>query len=194
MLMRSICLSAAVFSLFAQSGAPPRREGQPIYRINIVQRTTPALNYGHLTEPAKIGFAGTALLPEARGDATVNTNRGAVLVNAHFDNLPAPTRFGTGYLTYVLWAISPEGRAQNLGEVVVDPANKGHLTASTAMQAFALIVTAEPDFSVSQPSDVVVIENRVRPDTVAKVEQVNATYELLPRKEYTYNMNAGLAR
>ena len=192
MSLRSILLSSAVLPLFAQSTMPPPppHETQPIYRVNVVERSTPALNYGHLTEPTKIDFRGTVLLPEARGDATVDAKRGAVLVNAHFDHVPPPTRFGAEYLTYVVWAISPEGRAQNLGELVLNGSDKGKLTATTGIQAFALIVTAEPYFSVAQPSDVVVMENRVRPDTVAKVEQVNATYELLPRHEFRYTVNS----
>jgi flagellar motor protein MotB len=97
-------------------------------------------------------------------------------------------------LTYVVWAISPEGRAQSIGELVLNGSDKGHLTASTPMQAFALIVTAEPYYSVSKPSGVVVMENAVRPETVGQVEQVNATYELLPRTEYTYTMDTPAAQ
>ncbi|HYI94236.1 MAG TPA: anti-sigma factor, partial [Bryobacteraceae bacterium] len=94
------------------------------------------------------------------------------------------------YLTYVVWAISPEGRAQNLGELDLDGSNKGKLTSSTPLQAFAMIVTAEPYYSVTQPSDIVVMENFVGPGTVGKVQEVNATYELLPRKPYTFDMSA----
>ena len=191
MLHRSLCLTAMAFPLLAQSlGPAPGRESQPIYRVTIVQRTTPAINYSHRSEPTNVDFRGTPLLPEAHGIATVESKRGAVLVDARFDGVRPPTRFGTEYLTYVLWAISPEGRAQNLGELVLNGSDKGRLKASTQMQAFALIVTAEPYFSVTQPSDVVVMENAVRPDTVGNVEQVNATYELLQRKEYTYSYGA----
>ncbi|HZU27885.1 MAG TPA: OmpA family protein [Bryobacteraceae bacterium] len=195
MLIRSSCVFAALSPLLAQAPPPPSGP-QPIFRVNIVERTTPALNYGHLTEATKIGFRGTALLPLAQGEATIETKRGAVLVNAHFEHVPAPARFGREYLTYVVWAISPDGRAQNLGELVLNGSDKGSLTASTAMQAFALIVTAEPYFAVTRPSDVVVMENRVRPDTVGKVEEVNATYELLPRtgRTYTYDESAAAAR
>ncbi len=170
---------------FAQASAP-----SPLYRITIVQRTTPAINYSHRLEATKIDFRGTALLPQARGEATVENRRGATAIDARFNHVPPPTRFGAGYLTYVVWAISPDGRAQNVGELVLNGSDKGRLTASTPMQAFALIVTAEPYFAVSQPSDVVVMENAIRPETVGQVEAVNATYELLPRKEYTYNENA----
>jgi flagellar motor protein MotB len=179
------------FPLLAQSlGPAPGRESQPIYRVTIVQRTTPAINYSHRSEPTNVDFRGTPLLPEARGIVTVESKRGSVLVDARFDRVQPPTRFGAEYLTYVVWAISPEGRAQNLGELVLNGSDRGRLRASTQMQAFALIVTAEPYFSVTQPSDVVVMENAVRPDTVGKVEQVNATYELLQRKEYTYSYGA----
>ena len=192
MSFRILCPAILFLPLAAQMPAT-RPDSQPIFRVNIIERTTPALNYGHLTEPTKIDFRGTALMSDAHGDATVEARRGAVLIDAHFNHVPPPTRYGPEYLTYVVWAISPEGRPQNLGELVLSGSDKGHLRASAAMQAFALIVTAEPYFSVTTPSDVVVMENRVRPDTTAKVEQVNATYELLPRKPYTYNMAAETA-
>ena len=187
MLLRILCFTASAVPLLAQSAPPTRRpETQPIYRVTIVQRTTPAINYSHRSEPTRIDFRGTPLLAQTRGQATVESKRGSTLVDARFERVPAPTRFGTEYLTYVVWAISPDGRAQNLGELVVNGSDKGRLRAATNMQAFALIVTAEPYFSVTQPSDVVVMENAVRPDTVGRVEQVNATYELLQRKDYTY--------
>lgn len=180
--------------VFAQTEQPVNQHGpQPIYRVTIVSRTTKAINYGHHSIPTKIDFRGTPIMPDARGDATVENKGGNTLVDAHFNHVPPPTRLGAQYLTYVVWAISPEGRAQNLGELVLNGSDKGKLLATTNMQTFALIVTAEPYYSVPQPSDVVVMENAVRPDTVGKVEEVDATYELLPRKEYTYNTNAPAA-
>ena len=174
-------------SLSAQPAAEPStRAPQPIYRVTIVSRTTKAINYGHRSAPTNLDFRGTPLLPSARGSAVVENRGGTTVVDAHFDHVAAPSQFGSGYLTYVLWAISPDGRAKSLGELVLNGSDKGKITVSTEMQAFAMIVTAEPYFSVPQPSDVVVMENSVRPDTVGKVEEVNATYELLPRKEYTY--------
>ncbi|PYT27978.1 MAG: hypothetical protein DMG57_16385 [Acidobacteria bacterium] len=171
---------------------PPRSE--PIYRVTVVERTTKAINYGHLTLPTKIDMKGTVLLPEARGEAQVQSLRGATKIEVKIHHLEAPTRFGPEYLTYVLWAISPEGRPVNLGELVAGPSNKASVKVSSDLQAFALIVTAEPYFSVLQPSDVVVLENMVRPDTVGKVQEVDAKYELLPRKQFTYNTaNRGAA-
>lgn len=182
---------ATACALFAQSGAAPaQRAPQPIYRVTIVSRTTKAINYGHRSAPTNIDFRGTPLLPSARGSAVVENQGGTTVINARFDHVAPPWQFGSGYLTYVLWAISPDGHAKSLGELLLNGSDKGKITASTDMQSFAMIVTAEPYYSVPQPSDVVVMENAVRPDTVGKVEEVNATYELLPRKEYTYVRDA----
>jgi hypothetical protein len=160
----------------------------PVYEVTVISRTTKALNYGHRELPTKIDLRGTVLYPDARGDATVESKRGAVEIDTRFSRLDAPSRFGPEYLTYVLWAITPEGRPVNLGEVVLNSSNKGRLKVSADLQAFALIVTAEPYFSVSQPSNVVVMENVLRPDTIGKVELVDAKYELLPRGHFTYNI------
>jgi len=186
------CTFVAVFSASAQDPAPAASQPEnprsgPLFRVTVVSRTTKAINYGHLTEPTKIGLKGTILLPESEGEARVQSKRGAVEVEAKVSRLEAPTRFGPEYLTYVLWAITPEGRPVNLGELVPDPSNKARLKVSTDLQAFALIVTAEPYFSVMHPSDVVVMENVTRPDTAGKIEEIDAKYELLPRKQFTYN-------
>jgi len=174
----------------AVEGQASRSGSEPIYRVTVISRTTKAVNYGHRTLPTKVDFKGTVLLSEARGEATVQSKRGVMEIDAKFDHVDAPTKFGTEYLTYVLWAISPEGRAINLGELVLGSSNKGKLKVSTDLQAFALVVTAEPYFSVVQPSDVVVMENVIRPDTAGKVGEGEARYELMPRKPYTYDTAA----
>jgi hypothetical protein len=189
LVLTGLSLSGISSVVQAQSSQDRSRESQPLYKVTIVSRTTKALNYGYLTSPTNIAFVGSPLLPDAKGEAKIESKRGSTLVTAKFENIPAPTRFGTGYLTYVVWAISPEGRAQNLGELTLDANNRGTLNTSTALQTFAMIVTAEPYYSVAQPSDVVIMENVVTPGTVGRVEEVNATYELLPRKPYTYDPN-----
>jgi len=173
--------------------AEANKDRAPLYDITVISRTTKAINYGHNSLPTKIDFAGTPLLPFAKGDATVQNKRGTTTIEAHFSGLESPQRFGPEFLTYVLWAISPDGRSQNLGELFLGTREKGKMTASSNLQAFALIVTAEPHFSVSQPSDAVVAENVVRPDTIGKVEEVNATYELLPRKSFVHDKDAAKA-
>ena len=83
----------------------------------------------------------------------------------------------------MLWAITPEGRTANLGEVLLNGTNS-KLDVTTELQAFGLVVTAEPYFAVTQPSDVVVMENVVRADTRGKIEEIDAKYELLQRGQY----------
>jgi outer membrane protein OmpA-like peptidoglycan-associated protein len=170
-------------ALYAQPPIPS--DPQPIYRVTVVSRSLQAVNYEHRGGPTPIDFGGTVLLPEIKGTAIVDSHRGAVAIDAKLEHLQPPTRFGREYLTYVLWAISPEGRPRNLGEVLVDGSNKAHLKVTTDMQAFGLMITAEPYYSVTTPSDVVVAENIVRPDTIGAREEVMARYELLPRGQYT---------
>jgi len=164
--------------------------GAPIYRVRVVGRTTKAVNYRRGGTATPLGFRGTVLLPEAEGSAWVKANKGWTEIRARFKKLPAPTRFGREYLTYVLWSITPEGRATNLGEILTDNDDEGKLEVTSDLQAFALIVTAEPYFSVTQPSDVVVMENAVRKDTIGQVELVDAHFELLKRGEYSYDTAA----
>jgi outer membrane protein OmpA-like peptidoglycan-associated protein len=170
------------------SPAPVEIQPTPVFKINVVARTIPAVNYLHRGGSTKINFAGTALAPPAHGTATVESQRGVIHVSAEFRDLPQPSSFGPEYLTYVLWAISPDGRPVNLGELTLDSYGAGSsskIEATSDIQTFGLIVTAEPYYSVTQPSDVVALENIVRPDTRGVIESVNARYELLPRGTYT---------
>jgi outer membrane protein OmpA-like peptidoglycan-associated protein len=170
------------------SPAPVEIQPTPIFKINVVARTIPAVNYLHRGGSTKINFAGTALAPPAHGTATVESQRGVIHVSAEFRDLPQPSSFGPEYLTYVLWAISPDGRPVNLGELTLDSYGAGSsskIDATSDIQTFGMIVTAEPYYSVTQPSDVVAMENIVRPDTRGVIESVNARYELLPRGTYT---------
>jgi outer membrane protein OmpA-like peptidoglycan-associated protein len=160
----------------------------PIYRITVVERTTKAINYNHRSGSTKIDFRGTPLLVEARGEATVQSKQGVTKIDARMEKLQPATKFGPEYLTYVMWAITPEGRATNVGEVILN-GDKSKLDATTELQSFGLIVTAEPYFAVTRPSDVVVMENFIRPDTVGTIEQVDAKYELLQRGQYILNAN-----
>jgi outer membrane protein OmpA-like peptidoglycan-associated protein len=160
----------------------------PIYRVTVVARTTKAINYNHRSGSTEIGFRGTPLLPEARGEAKVESERGVIKIDARMERLQPATTFGPEYLTYVMWAVTPEGRATNIGEVLLN-GDKTRLDATTELQSFGLIVTAEPYFAVTQPSDAVVMENFVRSDTAGTIEQVDAKFELLQRGQYTLNVS-----
>ena len=172
---------------------PPRSERVPIYHVTVVDRTISAVNYQYRGGQTQIDFQGTVLLPNAKGDAVVESKSGRTEIDARLEHLESPVRFGPEYLTYVLWAITPEGHVKNLGEVMADASDKAHMHLTTELQAFGLIVTAEPYSSVRLPSDVVVAENRVRPDTIGSTEPIHARFELLPRGTYTYNVPADLA-
>ncbi|MGA3343322.1 MAG: OmpA family protein [Terracidiphilus sp.] len=181
--------SALSVSTFAQVNPQATTVLVPVgpastYRVIVINRSVEAVNYRHRSGATSIDFAGTSLLPSANGNAKVRSKRGTMEVEAEFGNLQNPATFGGEYLTYVLWAISPEGRAVNLGEVLVGDNDRSKLTATTDLQAFALVVTAEPYYAVRQPSNVVVLENVVRGDTKVTTEAVQAKYELMERGGY----------
>lgn len=166
----------------------------PIYRVTVVSRTTKAVNYRHRGGATKVDFAGTPLMASSRGEAKVESKKGYIEVEVEFDDMVPAQRFGAEYLTYVLWAISPEGRATNLGEILLDSQGRGKLNVTTELQSFGMIVTAEPYYAVSQPSDVVVMENVIRPDTRGRVEVVDAKYDLLKRGSYTFHADQSALR
>jgi len=170
------------------AASPADERDAPIYRITVVQRSLPAVNYGHRSGPTKVDFRGTVLAPDTHGNATIEAKVGAVTIHAKLAGLDAPTKFGPQYLTYVMWAISPEGQTERLGEVITNHSDDAKLDVTTSLQTFGLLVTAEPYFAVSKPGPVVVMENVLRPDTIGTSEPVSAKYELLPRAE-TYTVN-----
>jgi outer membrane protein OmpA-like peptidoglycan-associated protein len=168
----------------AQSAVSNEQNLAPTYSVNVISRTTRAVKYEHRSGFTKINFQGTDLMPSASGEAKVESQRGAMKIDAEFAGLDKPTSFGTEYLTYVLWAISPEGRPVNLGEVLVGNDHRSKLNVTTDLQAFALIVTAEPYYAVHRPSNVVIAENAIRFDTAGTSEVVDAKFELIDRGGY----------
>jgi outer membrane protein OmpA-like peptidoglycan-associated protein len=172
-----------------RSPSAETRQPTPIFRVTVVSRTTKAINYQHRNGTTKIDFRGTELMPSAKGDASVDSRLGSTKVSTHLDHMTPASQFGSEYMTYVLWAVTPEGRATNLGEVVLE-GDHANLLSTTDLQSFGLIVTAEPYFAVTQPSDVVVAENFVRGDTTGTIEQVDAKFELLQRGQYVFNRSA----
>jgi outer membrane protein OmpA-like peptidoglycan-associated protein len=159
------------------AGAPP------IYRVSVTARTAKAISYRNRSGATKIDFRGTELLPNSRGEAKVESKQGYIEIEVEFDNLQPASKNGAEYLTYVLWAITPEGRTSNLGEILLN-GTKSKLNVTTELQVFGLVVTAEPYFAVTQPSDLIVMENVVRKDTLGKIEEIEAKYELLQRGQY----------
>jgi outer membrane protein OmpA-like peptidoglycan-associated protein len=185
-----LSLIVTTSATLAWSQVRQERSGDnPLYKltINVVERSTSAINYRHRGGATKVGFQGTPLLARAHGEAKVESKQGYIEIEVEFDELEPATRFGPEYLTYVMWAVTPEGRAINLGEVILN-GSESKLNVTTDMQSFGLIVTAEPHFAVRQPSNVVVLENAIRPDTRGEFEVVDAKYELLERGQYAVNV------
>ena len=186
---KAVPLAAAVLALQGQAPPPkldppiPEAQPMPLYRVSVVRGAATAINYRNLTSSTRIDLKGTALLPDATGVAKVKNKDGHIQIIAKVEKLPPATTFGPEYLTYVLWAISPEGRAANLGD-------HGKLEVTEPLMAFGLVVTAEPYFAVTQPSDAVVMENKVSEHTNSQIELVQAKYELLKRGQYTLNLAA----
>lgn len=161
----------------------------PLYRVTVVQGSAKAINYGNLKRSTEIDLLGTVLAANASGEARVKSEGGAILITATFKNLPPASSFGGEFLTYVLWSVSPEGRPTNLGEVLLER-GRGKVKVTEKLQTFGLVLTAEPYFAVTQPSDVVVMENATRRGSVEQFEFIDAKYELLKRGQYTLNLDA----
>ncbi len=187
--MLTTLLSTCVLLLLpGTAGAAPAAEIPP-FQIAAVETAVKAIHYKDMKGSIEIDFAGTELLPQANGSARIASSAGKIEIDARFKNLTSVTQFGREYLTYVFWAISPDGSAENLGELILKN-GKSRIEADTTLQAVSLFVTAEPYFAVSQPSDIVVLENAIQPDNREGIELVDATVMLLPRAPYTKDTSA----
>src|SRR5580700_7573570 len=181
-----LVLMAWLTAMPGNSGlAQSNSQQRPTYHVTMIPATIVTINYQHRSGATSIGFQGSPLLPFAKGRAKVNGKVGRIQINAEFSKLEPAQKFGPEYLTYVLWAITPEGKSNNLGEILLD-GDKSKIDVTTSLQTFGLIVTAEPYFAVGQPSNVVVLQNVVLSGTTGTVEQVPANYQLLDRGAYSY--------
>lgn len=162
----------------------------PVYRVNVVSRTTKAVNYRDRKGETKVDFRGTDLMPRAKGEAKIDPKPGRLAIEASLEGMRPARTFGPEYLTYVLWAITPEGRANNLGELFVSDDGKVHTNVTTNLQAFGLLVTAEPYFAVTRPSNLVVAENIIPTNVKGWERPIDAKFDLLERGEYTVDIPA----
>lgn len=181
-----VVLLLSFTSLYGQepaSTAPERIDPIPVFRVEVVSRTTKAVNYQYRSGATIVKFAGTALMPKAKGQAKVEGKQGYTEIEVEFENIPPATTFGSSYLTYVLWAITPEGSATNLGELVLTN-GKSKVNVTTRYQSFAMVVTAEPHFAVRQPSELLVMDNTPAYEVKGAIQTVDAKFELLRKAAY----------
>ncbi|MGB7763272.1 MAG: OmpA family protein, partial [Bryobacteraceae bacterium] len=169
-----IGLSAGVAAGQTQQEAPP---------ANHFDKPVKAIGYRVGGGAMKVPLISTGAIEQARGEAKVEARTGATSIEAEVAGLVQPTRFGAAFLTYVLWAVSPEGSTYNLGEILINNAGDGKLKTSTQLQAFSLFVTAEPYFSVHQPSEIPVLENDIGKITKGEVFLIHE-YKLMARAQY----------
>ncbi|MGA7220600.1 MAG: OmpA family protein [Candidatus Sulfotelmatobacter sp.] len=167
-----------------------QNEQMPVFRVNVFARTTKAVNYRNRGGSTNVDFRGTDLMPAVAGHAKVDGKAGHLAISAELTHLSPANSFGGQYLTYVLWAITPDGRAVNLGEVLPGDNGKDKIDVTTDLQAFGMIVTAEPYFSVTHPSNKVVAENIIRQETKGFEEPIDAKFDVLEGSQYTIDVPA----
>jgi outer membrane protein OmpA-like peptidoglycan-associated protein len=157
---------------------------------DVISKSTNAVGYQVGGGETKIDLKGTDLLPQATCEAKVEAKKGqATSVEVDCKGLASPTsKFGSEFLTYVLWAVTPEGRASNMGELLFKENGEGQRKAATSLQMFSLIITAEPYFAVRMPSELLVLENEVRKGTKGKIFVVN-DYKLMKKAQYQKKAN-----
>ena len=162
----------------------------PVFRVSVYARSARAVNYRNRGGSTTVDFRGTALMPAITGHAKVDGKAGRLAISVELNHIEPPVKFGGQYLTYVLWAVTPEGRAVNLGEVLPGENGKDKINVTTDLQAFGLIVTAEPYFSVTYPSNEVVAENVILQDTKGFAESIDAKFDVLEGGQYIIDVKA----
>ena len=180
--MKNIALAIFVFAAATLSFAQTPTPVSPNTPATTVSRTTKATHYRLQGGSTKVDFQGTDLLRGATGEARVDGKKTNFEIEAKFQNLEEATKFGLEFLTYVAWAVSPQGRPVNLGELSLDHNGNAHIKAYTDLQTFGMIVTAEPYFAVTQPGNMVVMESA---SVTGGGQVIDANYELVTRGTYS---------
>ena len=195
---RSFGLAAAGLATMALAQVPnptqtnspeTSRDGIPIFRTTVVSKSIKSINYHHRQGSTVVGLEGSADMPKAVGEAKVESKTGATKIQIDVDKMPAAQTLGDDLLTYVVWAITPEGRSENLGELMLD-GDHARLQTATELQSFGMIVTAEPYYAVTQPSDMVVMTNVLKQGTTGTISTVDAKYELLSKGSFVNRLPA----
>jgi outer membrane protein OmpA-like peptidoglycan-associated protein len=181
---RMTALSLVLLGALTMAGlATAQMKESDIPSSNVTRKKIKAIGYVVGGGSTKVVFNGTRLATGASGEAKVQAKKGVTDIEISVLGMPQPSLIGTEFLTYVLWAISPDGRAVNLGEIIPDKSGEGKLKVTTQLQTFAMIVTAEPYFAVRIPSEEVVLENDTTRSTKGKIYP-DSDYQLMVRGQY----------
>src|SRR6266849_5834277 len=173
-----------------QNVAADENSQMPVFRVHVYARTARAVNYRNRGGSTTVDFKGTSLMPAITGKAKVDGKVGRLAIDVELNHIERPIALGRQYLTYVLWAVTPEGRAVNLGEVLPGDNGKSRMSVSTDPQAVGLIATAEPYFSGTHPSNEVVAENVILQNTKGFEESIDAKFDVLEGGQYTLDVPA----
>jgi outer membrane protein OmpA-like peptidoglycan-associated protein len=169
-----LCLGVGVGATFAQQNTAD---------TDVIRKSTNAVGYQVGGGATKVDLKGTSLASRTSGEAEVKAEKGITNIKVKVLGLPESTKLGAEFLTYVLWVVSPDGRTDNIGELQRNKNGGAELAATSQLQTFSLIVTAEPYFAVRQPSELVVLENAIRKNTKGRIFVVDK-YELMRRGLY----------
>ena len=180
-----ICLSTGLFVVTGIAQTKNQQSDEGIPASALTTKTVQAVGYEVGSGGTKVDLKATDLAPNASGDAKVEikSKAGRANVDVSVKGLVAPSTLGSEFLTYVVWAVTPEGRSGNLGQVFLNKNGDGKLNATTPAQTFSLIVTAEPYFAVRIPSEMVVLQSKTRKDTKGRIFPVSE-YKLMRRAQY----------
>jgi outer membrane protein OmpA-like peptidoglycan-associated protein len=161
----------------------PKTSGSMLDGQVLAKRGTVAISYPE-NEGTSVDIVGTALNPRVSGKAEVKRSAGRTRVKLEITNLDTPLSIGGYYTTYVLWAIAPEGQADNLGELPVIIGGKRETEFTTPYKTFGLIITAEPHGLVKLPGPAVVAENILRKNTKGGITASQIEYRGDPGSLY----------
>ncbi|MGD0223443.1 MAG: OmpA family protein [Terriglobia bacterium] len=181
--MKRVCMMLLPFVSLCLSAGPVAAQSQPeLPASDVISKSVTAIGY-QVGKSTNVDLKGTDVMPQASGQAKVEAKPGITNIEVNVKGLAQPGTLSAEFLTYVLWAVSTEGRTSNLGEVLINNNGEGNLKATTQLQTFSLFVTSEPYFSVRYPGELVVLENDPQKGTKGKIFMIN-DYKLMKRTQY----------
>jgi outer membrane protein OmpA-like peptidoglycan-associated protein len=176
----AVMIAVASFAQIVAAG-----QETPNSQWMVVKRKTLAIRYKNNDNTA-VNMVGSAVTPRALGKAQIKHQNGRTRIKLEMANLGNPQAISPYYTTFVLWAIAPEGQADNLAELPIQAKIKSEVT--TNFQTFGLIITAEPHSAVKLPSPLIVAENTLRSATQGGIQTSSIEYTGDPGTFYSASL------